>query len=192
MSTMSITRYVVALGALTVGLSVIAAPALSAPLYPYGYQPPQVQQAPQVEEDTDAVEMLRQFFRGPQDLSFTDGAGEGAGMAWIGAGAHPARLYSLNWTRVLRPLGTVRSVLDRGGALWPTLKGVAGLVSVPGDFLLSKLPLTILRPPRSTFSSREVSAAQLFESIQEIGWNAPLNGLRNPYAQISLRAPAVL
>jgi lipoprotein-anchoring transpeptidase ErfK/SrfK len=52
-----------AIGALAAGLSLVAAPALSAPLYPYGYQAPQVQQTPQLEEDADAVEMPARFKR---------------------------------------------------------------------------------------------------------------------------------
>ena len=52
-----------AFGALTLGLTLGAAPAHSAPLYPFGYQAPQVQQAPQVEEDTDAFELPARFKR---------------------------------------------------------------------------------------------------------------------------------
>jgi lipoprotein-anchoring transpeptidase ErfK/SrfK len=52
-----------ALGALALGLTLNAAPAHSAPLYPFGYQPPQVQQAPQVEEDTDTFELPARFKR---------------------------------------------------------------------------------------------------------------------------------
>src|SRR5262245_14563823 len=40
-----------AFGALSLAVTLGAAPAHSAPLYPYGYQAPQVQQAPQIDED---------------------------------------------------------------------------------------------------------------------------------------------
>ena len=52
-----------ALGALTLGLTLGAMPAHSAPLYPYGYQAPQVQQAPQLDDDSDAVELPARFKR---------------------------------------------------------------------------------------------------------------------------------
>ena len=52
-----------AFGALALGLTLGAAPAHAAPLYPYGYSAPQVQQAPQVEEDTDAFELPARFKR---------------------------------------------------------------------------------------------------------------------------------
>jgi hypothetical protein len=121
-----------------------------------------------------AIELMRQLFRGPQDLSFTDGAGEGAALVWTAAGGRTARLYSLNWTRILRPLGTARSVLDRPGGALPLLKGVARLVTTPVDFLLSQFPVGALRTPQSIYSCRNVSTEQLLECIQEIGWREPL------------------
>jgi hypothetical protein len=119
-----------------------------------------------------ALELMRRFFRGPQDMSFTDGAGEAAMMVWNAAGGRAARLYSLNWTRVFRPLGTARSVLDRGGLAW--MKGVAGVVTSPADFLLSKMPLGMLRAPESSFTVRPATAAELLNCIQEIGWRETL------------------
>jgi lipoprotein-anchoring transpeptidase ErfK/SrfK len=56
-------KRILALGALTVGLTLVTAPAQSAPLYPYGYQPPMAQQAPQAEDDAEAVEMPERFRR---------------------------------------------------------------------------------------------------------------------------------
>jgi lipoprotein-anchoring transpeptidase ErfK/SrfK len=52
-----------AIGTLALGLTLGAAPAHAAPLYPYGYQAPQVQQAPQIEDDAGAVEMPERFKR---------------------------------------------------------------------------------------------------------------------------------
>jgi lipoprotein-anchoring transpeptidase ErfK/SrfK len=68
-------RTILAIGALSVGLSIAATPALCAPLYPYGYQAPQVQQAPQVDEDTDAVEMPERFKRQVVAYSGPEAAG---------------------------------------------------------------------------------------------------------------------
>ncbi len=50
-----------------------------------------------------AIEMLRRFFAGPQDLSFSDGANGLARKLWEAAGGHVAMLYSPIWTRILRP-----------------------------------------------------------------------------------------
>ena len=51
-----------ALGAIAFALT-LATPAHSAPLHPFGYQAPQVQQTPQLEEDTDAFELPARFKR---------------------------------------------------------------------------------------------------------------------------------
>jgi hypothetical protein len=129
-----------------------------------------------------AMSMLRQLFRGPQELSFSDGAAEGAGTVWTAAGGRAASLYSLNWTRVLRPLETARGVMDRGGGAWPALKAATGAFTAPGDFLLSKLPLGVLRPPHSDYSSKPVSSQELLDCIQEIGWK---DSLKPVYTQPS-------
>ena len=68
-------KNILAIGALSVALSIAATPALSAPLYPHGYQAPQVQQAPQMDEDTDAVEMPERFKRQVVAYSGPEAAG---------------------------------------------------------------------------------------------------------------------
>ena len=51
-----------AVGAIALGLT-IATPAHAAPLYPYGYQAPQVQQAPQMDDDADGFQLPERFKR---------------------------------------------------------------------------------------------------------------------------------
>lgn len=113
------------------------------------------------------MKLLRHLFNGPQDLSFTDGAGNEASTVFTAAGARVSRLYSFNWIRLLRPFQTARGLLDRTGGILSVLKGVSGLVTAPMDFLLSKAPLGMLQPPKSLYSSKLVSAAELLECIQE-------------------------
>lgn len=120
------------------------------------------------------LELLRYFLRGPQEMSYTDGAADAVSALWTAAGGNIARLYCLNWSRLLRPLETARSLLDRAGGSWGSLKAISGLITKPGDFLLSKLPLGLFRPPASPYSVRVVSAQDLFGCIQEIGWREPL------------------
>jgi lipoprotein-anchoring transpeptidase ErfK/SrfK len=52
-----------AVGAFALGLALATTPAHSAPLYPYGYQAPQAQQAPQIEDDAGGVQMPERFKR---------------------------------------------------------------------------------------------------------------------------------
>ena len=49
------------------------------------------------------VQLLQKFFHGPQDLFITDGANDTARSLWEGLGGKTALLYSMDWTRPLRP-----------------------------------------------------------------------------------------
>ena len=49
------------------------------------------------------VQLLQKFFQGPQDLFITDGANDAARSLWEGLGGKTALLYSMDWTRPLRP-----------------------------------------------------------------------------------------
>ena len=49
------------------------------------------------------VKLIRAFFAGPQDLAFSDGANDFAERLWRNCGGVVAQLYSLKWTRILRP-----------------------------------------------------------------------------------------
>jgi hypothetical protein len=54
------------------------------------------------------VKLMRAFFDGPQDLAFSDGANDFAERLWRSCGGAVAQLYSLKWTRVLRPFQYAR------------------------------------------------------------------------------------
>ncbi len=67
-----------------------------------------------------AFELLRALFSGPQDLTFSDGANERSAAVWQRSGGEVVLLYSLDWTRVLRPASHLWHRLERSGALGPT------------------------------------------------------------------------
>jgi hypothetical protein len=50
-----------------------------------------------------ALKLVRAFFSGPQDLSFTDGANESSRRIWKALGGADIPVYSLCWTRLLKP-----------------------------------------------------------------------------------------
>jgi hypothetical protein len=62
-----------------------------------------------------AFDLLRSLFAGPQALTFCDGANDRSQQVWERSGGEVARLYSLDWIRVLRPAGYVRYRLARAG-----------------------------------------------------------------------------
>ena len=114
-----------------------------------------------------ALKLIRHLFTGPQDLTFTDGVGNEASIVFTAVGAKVSHLYSFNWIRVLRPFQTARGLFDRAGGGLSKLKGVAGLVTTPLDFLLSKAPWGALRAPKANYTSRSASPTELLECIQE-------------------------
>jgi len=127
-----------------------------------------------------AFELARHLFRGPQDLTFTDGAGEATATVWTAAGAQPCRLYSFNWIRLLRPCQAARGFVDRSG--WAPLrlaKAASGLAARPVDYLLGRAPLG-LRTPSSRYSTRLVSADELLSCIQDFRGREPLKPTHTP------------
>jgi hypothetical protein len=50
-----------------------------------------------------ALELLRRFFAGPQDLTIADGANDASRGLWEASGGIASALHSLHWVRLLRP-----------------------------------------------------------------------------------------
>jgi hypothetical protein len=65
------------------------------------------------------MELLRKYFSGNQDLSFSDGANPVAQNIWEAAGGSTAMRYSSVWTRVLRPTEYIRVQCERRGVMHP-------------------------------------------------------------------------
>jgi hypothetical protein len=58
-----------------------------------------------------ALELLKAYLWGPQELSFADEAGESSRKLWKGFGGSATLLYGLYWIRILRPAQAFRSWL---------------------------------------------------------------------------------
>jgi hypothetical protein len=63
------------------------------------------------------IQLLKTFFSGPQDLSFTDSGGAVGRKIWEGLGGATALAYSINWVRLLRPSRYVLRLLARKNRL---------------------------------------------------------------------------
>ena len=120
---------------------------------------------------TAAMELLGHLFRGPQDLTYGDGASELAHRVFVGVGGHPANLYSFTWLRPLRPMQTVRTYLDRAGGSLKTRR--TAFFSRRGSRSNTCSPSCRLRFSRlwtRRYSPRLVGADELLECIHKIGW----------------------
>jgi hypothetical protein len=50
-----------------------------------------------------ALELMKRFFAGPQDLSIADGANDASRRCWEACGGLSSQLHALHWVRLLRP-----------------------------------------------------------------------------------------
>jgi hypothetical protein len=63
-----------------------------------------------------ALQLTQRALAGPQDLTLADGANDQMRRMWAGVGGAVPLLYSLHWTRPLRPARHALALLERRGA----------------------------------------------------------------------------
>ena len=73
-----------------------------------------------------AIQLLQTYLRGPQDLSFADGATPDSGKLWGAMGGFVSPLQSLSWIRVFRP---VQGALRLGSTRRRWFSPIAALAS---------------------------------------------------------------
>ncbi len=94
------------------------------------------------------VQLLKALFAGPQDLSLTDGAGMLGRKVWEGLGGETALLYSLYWTRVLRPGQFVLSLIKKRRLSAPLAFATAPLWSITDRLATRVKPMHFAQPPQ--------------------------------------------
>lgn len=86
-----------------------------------------------------AFQLAKACISGPQDLTLTDGAGDTSRHMWIQIGGTAPWLYSLHWTRPLRPARYVLSLLDERATLPLPLTFAARPVAALVDAVATRL-----------------------------------------------------
>ncbi len=89
------------------------------------------------------LQLVKALLSGPQDLTLVDGANDQVRRIWIGIGGTASLLYSLHWTRPLRPVRYVLSLLDERATLPPALTRAVRPLAPLADALAP-----LLRPNR--------------------------------------------
>jgi hypothetical protein len=87
-----------------------------------------------------ALQLMKAYLSGPQDLSLADGASDQSRRLWIGLGGTAPLLYSLHWTRPLRPAGYALSLLEGRGAITRPVTLAARPLCAMADALAARLP----------------------------------------------------
>jgi hypothetical protein len=93
-----------------------------------------------------AVQLLRSFFQGPQDLSLADGANYLSARMWEPLGGTVSPVHSLAWIRTLRPAQSVLR-LARLKSSWPRTIDALGspLAAVADSFAMRTAPFRFKR-----------------------------------------------
>lgn len=119
-----------------------------------------------------ALQLLKHCFKGPQDMTWADGASDPVHVFHRLCGSLPANFYSLHWMRLLRPMGYGRSFLPRFGGAGKALHALAPFFTAPVDSLANRAAK--LRPHLVGYTWSQVSPDEMFDCIQEIGWKESL------------------
>jgi hypothetical protein len=104
--------------------------------------------APGTKAQLTGVQLLKEFFSGPQDLSFTDGANHRGREIWEGFGGVTVPGYSFQWTRVLRPaeFGLSRVVRKVPWLSWLQL-ATSPVCRLSDMYLARRMPYRFSMPP---------------------------------------------
>jgi hypothetical protein len=86
-----------------------------------------------------ALQLMKAYLSGPQDLSLADGASDQSRLLWIGLGGTAPLLYGLHWTRPLRPARYALSLLQEHAVLPAALAFAARPVCALADALAVRL-----------------------------------------------------
>jgi hypothetical protein len=114
---------------------------------------------PQKRRGLAALELLKRFFAGPQDLSIADGANETSAAMWEAAGGAASPLHNLHWVRLLRPAqGLLQLAPER-------LKRVSAVATPFAALADACVPSA--RAPRTAWREEEVNAAGLAQALHE-------------------------
>jgi hypothetical protein len=111
------------------------------------------------------VQLLKAFFEGPQDLSLTDGAGTLGRQVWEVLGGKTALLYSLYWTRVLRPGQFVLSLMKKRKLPAPLVYASAPIWKIIDALMARARPMHFERPPG--VMEEDLSASTLLANLAE-------------------------
>ncbi len=117
-----------------------------------------------------AMQLVRTFMKGPQDVSITDSANESARQLLHSLGFTVVPIYSLLWARPLRPtLYALHAAarLNKGKSM-AAVGTLARPICRVADYLTTTVPLSPLRLARSTATVQALDTDTLIECLTRI------------------------
>jgi GNAT acetyltransferase-like protein len=116
---------------------------------------------PEARRKLVAVAMMREFFCGPQDFSFTDEANEPSRKIWEMLGGSTLRLHSTNWSAPIRP---VEFLLSRKRF------GIVSRAAVLADALIVRARQAHLKKHESYLEAQPLDARSIAEFTRQSGF----------------------
>lgn len=114
------------------------------------------------------LQLAKACLSGPQDLTLTDGATDLGRRMWLGIGGTAPLLYSLHWTRPLRPARYALSLLKDRAALPAPLTLAARPLSALVDALVSRLPPNRFYRQEGEFTEDALDPVAMLAHLPEI------------------------
>lgn len=128
------------------------------------------------------LQLLKAFFAGPQDLSITDG-NDSSRTIWEGLGGTTLLLYSLRWTRPLRPSRYLLGFLKRHGVGSAVASALAPFCTAM-ESIVGKMGHRPFRPRVPDASGEELSGRTLLAGLPDVTRG---RSLRPEYDEWSLK-----
>lgn len=120
-----------------------------------------------------ALQLLNTFLHGPQELSLADEGNDSTRNIWEMLGGKTALLYSLRWTRPLRPIEYVVSQLIKPEpSRWPSL--AVKSFSRPLDAIVTRTPGSPYRMSEPPFKEEALDGKTLLKCFSEFVFNNQL------------------
>lgn len=131
----------------------------------------------------EALQLLETFFSGPQDLSLDDGADDIGRKLWLPFRGTTALLYSIHWTRPLRPARYIMSILSKRKPLAP-LAFIARPFCSGLDAFATRMPQSHFRQSATSFSEEELTEETFLAYLPKL---VRRRLLRPEYDEVSIR-----
>jgi hypothetical protein len=121
-----------------------------------------------------ALELLKAFLTGPQDLALATEANHTSRKIWEGVGGKTSLLYSLRWTRALRPSRFVLSRLETRRSLVPLAVAFRPFC-LALDAALARVPESHFHLSRPQIHGEELGGKTLLDCLRELSQRRALS-----------------
>jgi hypothetical protein len=115
-----------------------------------------------------ALQLMKAWISGPQDLALADGANDLSRRMWTTLGGAAPLLYNLHWTRPLRPARYLLSLLEERSAFSSSLLRAARPLGALADALAARLHPNRFHREEVELTEDVLDAAMMLAHLPEV------------------------